>query len=82
MCVLYRHPGIEGGDKVFNKGKKWDFKEVDNLRLGKDLDNGSSKKILKINKEKGREVVGMLCKLTSSCWVVAMVVGDQEVFLF
>jgi hypothetical protein len=37
---------------------------------------------LKINKEKGREVVGMLCKLTSSCWVVAMVVGDQEVFLF
>jgi len=53
VCVLYRHPGIEGGDKVFNKGKKWDFKEVDNLRLGKDLDNGSSKKILKINKEKG-----------------------------
>jgi hypothetical protein len=24
----------------------------------------------------------MLCKLRSSCWVVAMVVGDQEVFLF
>jgi hypothetical protein len=23
-----------------------------------------------------------LCKLKSSCWIVAMVLGDQEVFLF
>jgi hypothetical protein len=40
------------------------------------------RKLLKINKDKGREVMGMLCKLGNSCWVVAMVVGDQEVFLF
>jgi hypothetical protein len=40
------------------------------------------KKLLKINKNKGREAVGMLCKLSCSCWVVAMVIGDQEVFLF
>jgi len=33
---------------------------------------------LEINKDKGREFVGMLCKLGSSCWVVAMVVGGSR----
>ncbi len=26
LCVLYRHPSIEGGNKISSKGKKWDFK--------------------------------------------------------
>jgi hypothetical protein len=41
VCILYTHPSIEGGNKMSSRGKKWDFKEVDNLRLGKNLENGS-----------------------------------------
>jgi hypothetical protein len=37
------------------------------LEIGEKLGEWIMKKLLKINKDKGREVVGMLCKLRSCC---------------
>jgi hypothetical protein len=40
VCVLYKHPSIEGGNKMSSKSKNWEFKKINSLRLGKNLENG------------------------------------------
>jgi hypothetical protein len=41
VCVLYKHPSIEGRNKMSSRSKKWDFKEVNSMKLGKNLENRS-----------------------------------------